>query len=440
MICYVKSSASMDKRMGVWKLAVFFLIVAECNLSNFPTVSAQTSGSISVDCGSDANYVDSVTNISWVPDDEYITTGVNGDVPSAQTYYPDFSEFKTVRYFPDSLAKNCYRFAAMPNMTHMIRGTFFYGSYDNATKLPSFQMAVDGTVVANVTFDDPTKFVYHEITFMTQLNNVSFLCLLRDSSNSVPFISAISFWSLPDGFWNPNVAPILGEGVYLKTKYRLNFGGNDLIRHPDDAFDRYWFPTAANSTFLQSTISPVQRLTTSSLVDVVGLLGEPPESVMDTALTSSPNMTISFPDTYSYQYVLSFYYAELDSTANATSRQFYLVMPGDPNIHLFNPFPMFLGNSDLSWYDTFTPGSGIHMYEDKNSSSTMGPLANALELFEISTNHMARLTNDQDALAIEEIKSQMNLTEWTGDPCLPVPHSWVTCSALGNPSCSIQAV
>ncbi len=142
-----------------------------------------------------------------------------------------FSEFKTVRYFPDSLAKNCYRFAALPNMTYMIRGTFFYGSYDNTTKLPSFQMAIDGTVVANVTFDDPTIFVYHEITFMTQLNNLTFLCLLRDSSNSVPFISAISFWSLPDGLWNANVAAVLGEGVYLKTKYRLNFGGSDLVRY-----------------------------------------------------------------------------------------------------------------------------------------------------------------------------------------------------------------
>ncbi len=46
----------------------------------------------------------------------------------------------------------------MPNMTYVIRGIFFYGSYNNATKLPSFQMAIDGTVVANVTFDDPT---YH---------------------------------------------------------------------------------------------------------------------------------------------------------------------------------------------------------------------------------------------------------------------------------------
>jgi len=63
----------------------------------------------------------------------------------------------------------------------------------------------------------------------------------------------------------------------------------------------------------------VQRLTASSHVDMGGLLGKPPEAVMDTALTSSPNMAISFPDTYSYQYVLSLYFAELDPTANATS-------------------------------------------------------------------------------------------------------------------------
>jgi hypothetical protein len=36
------------------------------------------------------------------------------------------------------------------------------------------------------------------------------------------------------------------------------------------------------------------------------------------------------------------------------------------------------------------------MSEDKTNSSTMGPLANALELFEISTNHIAGLTNNQD--------------------------------------------
>ncbi|CAK9202648.1 unnamed protein product [Sphagnum troendelagicum] len=42
---------------------------------------------------------------------------------------------------------------------------------------------------------------------------------------------------------------------------------------------------------------------------------------------------------------------------------------------------------------------------------------------------MAILTNREDALAIENIKlSYTNLVNWTGDPCVPTPHSWVTCN------------
>jgi hypothetical protein len=37
------------------------------------------------------------------------------------------------------------------------------------------------------------------------------------------------------------------------------------------------------------------------------------------------------------------------------------------------------------------------------------------------------------ALAIEEIKlSHSNLANWTGDPCVPTPHPWVTCSTSGS--------
>ena len=35
--------------------------------------------------------------------------------------------------------------------------------------------------------------------------------------------------------------------------------------------------------------------------------------------------------------------------------------------------------------------------------------------------------------AIEAIKMDMNLTEWTGDPCVPVPHNWLNCT-LDAPS------
>jgi hypothetical protein len=99
---------------------------------------------------------------------------------------------------------------------------------------PSFQMGIDGTIVANVTFNDAVTFVYHEFTYVSQPNsNKTFLCLLRDSSNSVPFISAISFSPMPnDFFYGTFPVPVkLYEGHYVQTKYRLNFGGNRFLRY-----------------------------------------------------------------------------------------------------------------------------------------------------------------------------------------------------------------
>ncbi len=133
-----------------------------------------------------------------------------------------------MRYFPDSHPKNCYTFPVFSQQTYLMRGTFFYGFYDNATTLPSFQMGIDGNIVANVTFQDANTFVYYEFSYQSQPNNnVTFLCLLRDFSNSVPFISAISLSQLSTSYYDYDYV----TNFYLvETKYRLNFGGNGIIR------------------------------------------------------------------------------------------------------------------------------------------------------------------------------------------------------------------
>ncbi|CAK9212168.1 unnamed protein product, partial [Sphagnum troendelagicum] len=213
--------------------------------------------------------------------------------------------------------------------------------------------------------------------------------------------------------------------------------------YPVDEFDRYWFPIqGSNSTFIKST-SPLQSLVASKIVFVDGLWDEPPETVMDTALTSSGNITITFPDDYSYQYILWFYYAELNSTANASSRNFYIQVP-ERDI-LLNPYSNssdFAFNGDVEFIQevSYTPGTDIVLYPDQSVSSPLGPIANALETWEVSTNPMATITNYQDAITIAEIKSSMNLTDWTGDPCVPVPHPWVTCSTDINSVLSVTAV
>jgi hypothetical protein len=174
-------------------------------------------------------------------------------------------------------------------------------------------------------------------------------------------------------------------------------------RHPDDEFDRYWFPIqGSNSTFIQST-SPLQSLVASKIIEFTNQLpGEPPATVIDTALTSSGNITITFPDDYSYQYTLSFYFAELNSTANASSRNFYLAVPGSYyGSVLLNPYSnhsagVFSSTAELYWDLPYTPGTDIVLYPDQAVSSPLGPIANALETFEMSTNPMATMTNNQD--------------------------------------------
>jgi hypothetical protein len=120
---------------------------------------------------------------------------------------------------------------------------------------------------------------------------------------------------------------------------------------------------------------------------------------MDTALTSTGNITITFPDDYSYECILLFYYAELNSTANASSRNFYLQIPEDAS--LLNPYS---NSSDsafavclVSFFGlSYTPGTDIVLYPDQTVSSPLGPIANALEIWELSTNPMATTTNYQD--------------------------------------------
>jgi len=191
------------------------------------------------------------------------------------------------------------------------------------------------------------------------------------------------------------------QGVvdYFPICFYCIFG---YCRHPDDEFDRFWFPIqGSNSTFIQST-SPLQSSVASKTVGLNDRLSSsPPETVLDTALTSSGNITITFPDKYSYQYILSFYYAELNSTASASSRNSYLEVPGYTGFILLNPYSnisnaMFSAAVQLAWDLLYTPGMDIVLYPDQTVSSPLGPIANALEIWEMSTNLMATMTNNQD--------------------------------------------
>ena len=194
-------------------------------------------GFLYIDCGSTATYNDSVTGIQWVPDDGYITTGMNvgSVVPASQV--PTFPELTTLRFFNGSHPKDCYSLPVTKNSTYLLRASFLYGSYDNATTAPTFHMAIDATVVANIStaiedLNGPAagKSSYQEFTIQPQ-SNVTYLCLLRDSTNTNPFISAIALRPLV--LYNYKWDVILAANRYLSHLARLNLGAltDEVIRY-----------------------------------------------------------------------------------------------------------------------------------------------------------------------------------------------------------------
>jgi len=97
---------------------------------------------------------------------------------------------------------------------------------------------------------------------------------------------------------------------------------------------------------------------------------------------------------------LTFYYAELNSIANASSRNFYIEVPGVEG-DLLNPYSnssnaVFIPNVELGSDIAYTPGTDIVLYPDQTVSSPLGPIANALETWEMGTNPIATITNNQD--------------------------------------------
>jgi hypothetical protein len=190
-------------------------------------------GSLFINCGSNVSYVDSVTQIPWVPDDRYITTGVKGFVQKGLDYAQEYSEMETLRYFPKSAhLKDCYNLPVMPNNTYQVRATFYYGKYDNGSEilLPDFELAIDATIVASNFITDFAQFQYAEYWVLTQTNVMS-LCLSRvPSSNTNPFINAISLVPIYLNI-NSTAYECLYGGLYYHTQFRWNFGTHiELLR------------------------------------------------------------------------------------------------------------------------------------------------------------------------------------------------------------------
>jgi hypothetical protein len=165
-----------------------------------------------------------------------------------------------------------------------------------------------------------------------------------------------------------------------------------MYRYPGDIVDHYWFPIKSNSSYVQST-AQVEALTATGIVNATF----PPEAVMNTALTTNGTMIINIPFSQTYIWFMKLYLAELNPYASNSSREFYVGVPGYNHTREVNPLvDGGLGGFEDIDYNGTVPNY-VSLFQNQSISTPLGPLVNALEIFELSQNQFAILTNEQDS-------------------------------------------
>ncbi|KAK6913902.1 Malectin-like domain [Dillenia turbinata] len=337
-----------------------------------------------INCG--ATVDTEIDGYLWSPDTEFTSTGT----PKTLTTPNVLPLLSTVRSFPISNRKSCYTVPVYRYGKYLIRTTYFYGGINGQHSPPVFDQIVDGTIWSMVnTTEDYSKgnYSYYEGVFVAQGKYMSICVASNSYTDSNPFMSALELVLMTDSVYNST--DFGKHGLGLIARHSFGYQGN-VIRYPDDQFDRFWEPFGQNDpTGIISNVS------------VSGFWNLPPLKVFETQLTTGPSEHLelqwpvgSIPNS---TYYIALYFA--DDHANG-SRVFNISVSGIPYYSNLNVTSdgvvVFATQWPLSALTniTLTPAAG----------STVGPLINAGEVFSVLP--LGGRTTTRDVLALGDISDE----------------------------------
>lgn len=202
-------------------------------------------GFISIDCGllEHSSYVNEATKLPYSPDAGFTADGGTSYNVSAEyndtPYNRLHPQVLSLRSFPGPPGRRgCYTLSSFVAGTskYLIRATFLYGNYDGLNKLPLlFDLYLGVNFWKTVNISKPDLLHVAEVIAYVPADSVQ-VCLVSTGSGT-PFISTLELRPLKDTLY-----PLVNITQGLVLIGRWNFGGLDLIRYPDDPYDRAWVP------------------------------------------------------------------------------------------------------------------------------------------------------------------------------------------------------
>ncbi|XP_058180842.1 putative leucine-rich repeat receptor-like serine/threonine-protein kinase At2g19230 [Rhododendron vialii] len=385
------------------------------------------SGFKSIDCGisEGSDYKDKETTIFYISDAGYIDTGTNRMISSDYISADSYRRLSSLRSFPDGI-KNCYTFylAQAGGDKYLIRASFKYGNYDSNNQPPEFALYLDGDHWHTIRFkyypsDDYVRVeIIHNVPATTAYIHV---CLVNIRLGT-PFISALELRQLNNFIYQTNSGS-------LKLFNRIDVGSTTkkTVRYTDDVYDRIWLPDTVDQEFASSAWEVFNASHDKS--DALSSNDyKPPYPVMATAVRpvngrNSLNFSvdIDYPTQQLYVYM---HFAEIETIAADQKREFDIYINDDPWI--LNVTTDFLQpTTNFSTYVLDADLRQMNFSIRATEESTLPPILNAFELYEVLELTSPTPTNQSEVEAIRNIKSAYGVERnWQGDPCVPMNYSW----------------
>ncbi|XP_073352045.1 probable LRR receptor-like serine/threonine-protein kinase At1g51810 [Aegilops tauschii subsp. strangulata] len=245
-----------------WNLALLLILVMMMIRVHG---QSSTSGFISIDCGNNGTYNDSITGLQYHSDDGFVEGGLSHKISTEFMADAASEQAKTLRSFPDG-SRNCYTLPSIIGKKYLLRALFSYGDYDGLNRtldgspfLFGLHIGVNFWDTVNLTYWNPSITAWKEVLTVAPGDSMS-VCLINFGTGT-PFVSVLELRPLLDAMY-----PFVNTSVSVGYFGRIRFDevADFITRYPVDPYDRFWEGWSSyHNTY------PWINLNTSSQVEIL---------------------------------------------------------------------------------------------------------------------------------------------------------------------------
>ncbi|XP_051140304.1 nodulation receptor kinase-like [Andrographis paniculata] len=397
--------------------AITTLIIIIINFIIFAQSQQPQQGFVSIQCCAEANFTEQITNITYIPDDNWYPdkTSCRDTKHGAQRKSRIFSsEYNNCKW--------CYTLPTRINGVYLIRATF---PLKNASPDSFFKVSIGATILARVNSDSKP---YVEAIFKSATKNYTHFCLVKGKGKA--FLSKMELRPSHQDYVKKNASRV------LKLLDRVDVGNKESdIKYPTDPYDRLW---RAHS-YHDPTVNYISSSSSSyngNITIADSML--PPPQVLQTALTHKERLEFYYKDLDegSHDYNIYLHFLELNNSVRSGERIFHVYINNEKKQEIDI---LATGSHYLATFLNFTAKGTLNLTLVKAPNARLGPICNAYEILlqtysgheEMNEDEVNAITKVKDELVAEN-KDNHVLQTWSGDPCLPLPWHGLSCEAFNG--------